>query len=849
MRKRIMSEEDTTEKRAWLEAQVAAYEDECPHYVCYAELLEEILKRAARELAPLAIVQSRPKSIASFAEKALRKYHKYRDPVHQLTDLCGARIIARTRSEVEAMSGFLEAHFDIDWSNSLDCSQRLGPAEFGYRSVHYIVEFRSDRSREYGTEIPEIILGKKAEVQVRTVVEHAYADFAHDLSYKGAFQLPIQWQRELAGVAAALEEADQTFSRIEERLTEYATAYGAYLEEEELGREIAFLDIVREHDPGNADLAVRIAKLAHRIGDWGKAEEVLAPFVDPEEPSEAPQPVLRELGITLCKKYPQEEPEYELGQAYLELASRSEHGDVDAVCSLAGTWKNIDETKVRETYQRAFEMDPHDTYALGCYLEHELPHNPGVVAATRPLLQLAVQRCQAQATATVNLPWAYFDLGKFHLLTGNPYACLDAYCKAVSMSTASFMIETSLASLERLGSVTEQYAGYRWAVRLLRLGLAAHFPSPERTARVEEMATKGFEFQEPNAIIVAGGTDPRIEDRMKGYAKDLCTALEAFRGTVISGGTTQGISGLVGNAARFHGGRFRTVGYLPRAILESEPEDLPEDATPDLDQDRYYKLWPTEGGGFSPLEPLQNWIDLLASGVMPSQVRVFGIGGGAIAGTEYRIAAALGAHVGIIEGSGREAERIFTDAFWASVPTLLMLPPDAHVMRAFADWGGPQMDEDLCERLAKAIHEEYRRERFEAGDPGDAAVAGWDSLAPDLQESNRAQARHIPKKLEALGLAMTKAGAPMGRKVRFNKGQIERLARIEHGRWVVERLLDGWRKGDVKDLERKTNPSLAAWGELSDGVQDYDRQTVEKIPTFLRIIKRGIRPLKPGEPA
>ncbi|MFC1660385.1 hypothetical protein ACFL3S_02815, partial [Gemmatimonadota bacterium] len=642
-----MPVEDTTDIRAWLADQVTKYEAVFPHYQRYAELLEEVLKRAARNLAPLAIVQSRPKSITSFAEKALRKHYKYKDPVNQLTDLCGARIIARTRSEVDALSGFLESHFDIDWGNSLDCGQRLGPAEFGYRSVHYIAEFRSDREAVYGTAIPAEVLGRTAEVQVRTVVEHAYADFAHDLSYKGAFHLPIAWQRELAGVAAALEEADQTFSRIEGRLTTYATAYGAYLTDRELEREIDLLDIVLEHDPDNADLAVRLGKLAHRREDWDKAEKVLKPFVDEEHPERAPQPVLRELGITFCKKYPRGSEEHARGQAYLELASAPEHSDVDAVCSLAGTWKNIDETKVRETYRRAFEMDPYDTYALGNYLEHELPHNPGVLAAARPLLQRAIERCQAQADARVNLPWAYYDLGKFHLLMDEPYESLDAYSKALSVSTAPFMIETSLASLDRLKAVGAQFRGYEWARRLLLLGLMARFPSEARRERVAKQATKDVDPLRPHILIVAGGTDPRIEEQMRAYSDLLLAALEGFEGTVISGGTTQGISGLVGDSAQAYPGRFRTVGYLPNSI--------PKDATRDTDKARYQELRYTDGMEFTPLEPLQNWIDLLASGVTPSQVRLLGIGGGAIAGAEYRIALALGARVGLVTKSGRAA--------------------------------------------------------------------------------------------------------------------------------------------------------------------------------------------------
>lgn len=834
-----MSEEkvNSGEVSAWLDRQVGTYADLAARYRRYAEVLEQVLGRAARDIAPQAIVQTRAKKVPSFAEKALRKRHKYDDPVNLFTDLCGGRVIARTRSEVNAFCEFIEREFDIDWENSLDASQRLKPAEFGYRSIHYIVQLRNDR--DYGLPIPEEVYGLKAEIQVRTMVEHAFADFGHDLSYKGAFELPVSWQRELASVAAALEEADQAFSRIEEQLSTYATSYGAYLGEDELQTEIDRLEIVLEHDPDNEKLAARLGKLAITKGNWQKAIEVLEPFVKKKEKPELVHlPILRELGVAL-RKANRDDPrgdEYRRGQRYLEIASglvseeesdkRSKRQpDVDALCSLAGSWKGIDETRVREYYQRAFETDPYDTYALGNYLEHELQHNPGVLVAVRPLMQTAIERCQAQADARVNLPWAFYDKGKFHLLMDEPHKSLEAYSKALSVSSAEFMIETSLRSLERLESVKTHLHGYEWARRLLLLGLAARFPSREVAEAIRELATKGAGPIRPPVLIVAGGTDPRVETQMQSYRELLLEALAGFEGTLISGGTTQGISGLVGDAAQAYPGRIHTIGYLPELI--------PKDATKDGDPMRYKDIRYTDGHGFSPIEPLQNWIDLLTSGVFPSQVRVLGIGGGTIASAEYRIAMALGAWVGLIAKSGREAGRIFTDAHWAASAVLLSLPPDSETIRAFAEPEPAKMSRELCEPIAQAIHEAYRRERLDSGQLSDSALADWARLSGDYKESNRDQARHIPAKLEAIGCTYVKAKRASGKSVKLMPHEIEVLARMEHGRWVVEKLLKGWKYGPKRDPKKKTNPSLVGWSELSEQDKELDRQTVRKIPHYL----------------
>jgi ppGpp synthetase/RelA/SpoT-type nucleotidyltranferase len=834
-----MRSDVAADPKAWLAGQVAAYQAAFPDYRRYAQMLEEVLLRAASRIAPFAIVQSRPKSIASFAEKALRKREKYDDPLRQLTDLCGVRVIARTRSEVDALGAFIRESFDVDWANSLDCSQRLGPSEFGYRSVHYIVSLRSDRQEVYGTGVPAALLGKKAEVQVRTVVEHAYADFAHDLSYKGAFKVPRTWLRELAGVAAALEEADRTFSSIEQRLREYAASYGTYLEEEELHREIALLETVLAVDPGNTRLAARLGKLAMIAGDWRRAQQILEPFVDRRTPEGAPPAVLRDLGVAYCKRNRPGSPAFRRGQRYLEIASRPEHGDVDALCSLAGSWKKVDEARARAIYRQAFETDPQDPYALGNHLEMELRDNPAALSLARPLVAKAMERCHAHAAAGVNLPWAHYDLGKFHILMDEPYQALDAYSKALTTSLAPFMVETSLASLQGLGAAAAGLRGHEWARRLLLAGRAALFPSPEAREAVRALATKGGAPIQAPVLIVAGGTDPRVEEEMRGYADLLLPALAGFEGTVISGGTLQGVCGLVGEAARAAGARLHSVGYLPRV--------LPRDATPDRDRTRYREIRRTGGRGFTPLEPLQNWIDLLASGVAPTQVRVLGIGGGAIAAVEYRMALAVGARVGVVVGSGREAGRILTEAHWATCSRLLPLPPDPSALAAFLGSPPSGMPEGTRETIARAIHEAYRQERFRSGRLGEPALSSWEALREDYRRSNREQAEHIAAKLAAIGCACGPVPEPSARPVELAPAEIEVMARMEHGRWVVERLAAGWRRGARHDPLAMTSPALVGWSELGEELRELDRQAVRRIPELLAEARLAVWRVRDGD--
>lgn len=72
--------------REWVRQQVAQYTEDYPRYKLYAETMQMVLYQVAKKYSPLAIVQSRPKGIASFAEKTQRKRSEFNDPVHQFTD-------------------------------------------------------------------------------------------------------------------------------------------------------------------------------------------------------------------------------------------------------------------------------------------------------------------------------------------------------------------------------------------------------------------------------------------------------------------------------------------------------------------------------------------------------------------------------------------------------------------------------------------------------------------------------------------------------------------------------------------------------------------------------------------
>ena len=88
-------------------------------YKIYAKILDEILKKAVDIYAPLGVVQARAKKIESFSEKIIRK-DKYKNPLLDMTDLCGARTIVHFESQVVEISKFIRENFEVDEANSID---------------------------------------------------------------------------------------------------------------------------------------------------------------------------------------------------------------------------------------------------------------------------------------------------------------------------------------------------------------------------------------------------------------------------------------------------------------------------------------------------------------------------------------------------------------------------------------------------------------------------------------------------------------------------------------------------------------------------------------------------------
>jgi predicted RNase H-like nuclease/ppGpp synthetase/RelA/SpoT-type nucleotidyltranferase len=153
-------------------------------------------------------ITARTKSVESFAAKAERAVDGQRlfsDPLVEITDQVGLRVITYLREDVDAVATLLADEMRLldDRDMGLETARE---GRWGYASRHLLVGVEGEQ--------------QPASIQVRTVLQHAWAEFEHDIRYKGS--IPAEHvpdlDRRFTLAAGLLELADREFTAIRERL-------------------------------------------------------------------------------------------------------------------------------------------------------------------------------------------------------------------------------------------------------------------------------------------------------------------------------------------------------------------------------------------------------------------------------------------------------------------------------------------------------------------------------------------------------------------------------------------------------------------------------------------------------
>jgi putative GTP pyrophosphokinase len=211
-------------------------------------IIENLLKRNDIEYLT---VSGRTKTKESILEKIERK--SYKDPAKQLTDLTGIRIVGYFESEIIKISNLINNSFNVDATNSLNQDEKLSVDQIGYRSIHFVCDIGPTRAA-----LPEFedLSNLSFEIQVRTVLQHAWAELAHDRNYKFTGKLPPDIERSLFLYAGMLEIADKGFSDISKKIDSYIEKVQADTSE------------------GNLDLLLDSVTLPQFVDNWFKANDL-----------------------------------------------------------------------------------------------------------------------------------------------------------------------------------------------------------------------------------------------------------------------------------------------------------------------------------------------------------------------------------------------------------------------------------------------------------------------------------------------------------------------------------------------------------------------------------------------
>jgi putative GTP pyrophosphokinase len=180
--------------------------------------LQAYLARCLHSRPRIDRISVRPKDPASFLRKAGKVVKetgepKYTDPLLQIQDQIGARVVVYYKADVEPTSEVVKGYLRRIEERSLVPEHQWA---FGYFGMHYILALPPDvvPAGFEKSDVPPFF-----ELQVKTLFQHAWAEAEHDLGYKSGKELTAEQNRSLAYTAAQAWGADRVFQELHAELS------------------------------------------------------------------------------------------------------------------------------------------------------------------------------------------------------------------------------------------------------------------------------------------------------------------------------------------------------------------------------------------------------------------------------------------------------------------------------------------------------------------------------------------------------------------------------------------------------------------------------------------------------
>jgi len=183
----------------------------------YEELCNEVTyilkKRVQQAGVAVATVSARAKTLGSYLQKIEPK--SYQNPFHEVTDFAGVRVVCLYKSGLQKVRRIVREEFEV--VEELNKFDQMGVDRFGYGAWHFIVRLGTESAGARYDDLKALV----CEVQVRTVVQDAWAIIQHHLVYKKESEVPGQIQRALNALAGQFEGVDDQFDNLRKQREKY----------------------------------------------------------------------------------------------------------------------------------------------------------------------------------------------------------------------------------------------------------------------------------------------------------------------------------------------------------------------------------------------------------------------------------------------------------------------------------------------------------------------------------------------------------------------------------------------------------------------------------------------------
>lgn len=197
-----------------------------PIYAAWGRFVGASLSDALRDrIAPVRLelflklpVVPRVKEADSMVQKAFYRGKNYANPYDDIEDKVGLRFVVLLTEEIREIESALKTspHWEASLARDFELEKENRPYEFDYQSLHYVVRSTVPMTFE-GVDIPADL---PCEVQIRTLLQHAYSELTHDTIYKPNIRATPAIKRSAAKSMALIEATSDYFSSVNKTIQE-----------------------------------------------------------------------------------------------------------------------------------------------------------------------------------------------------------------------------------------------------------------------------------------------------------------------------------------------------------------------------------------------------------------------------------------------------------------------------------------------------------------------------------------------------------------------------------------------------------------------------------------------------